>query len=61
MPSIDSPLCVEREPVAGTRNVFSRAMDHPAGRAWRLLRDFLAGLDKLLKLGDFSRGDCFRD
>jgi len=30
-------------------------------RAGRLLRDLLAGLNQLLKLSDFSRGDVFRD
>ena len=61
MPSIESPPCVEHDQVSGTRTVTSRAVEHPARRAWRMLCDFVTGLDKLLKLGDFGRGDSFRD
>jgi hypothetical protein len=61
MTSIESPPCTGNDQVSGTRTVSGRAVEHPAHRAWRMLCGFLAGLDQLLKLGDFSRGDWFRD
>ncbi len=40
-------------------------MRHPRkqrnGRAGRWLKSLLTGLNKLLQLGDFSRGDEYRD
>jgi len=53
MPVIESPPPAERQQASGTSAV--------PGRALRILRNFLAGLDKLLQLSDFGRGDWFRD
>ena len=61
MPSIEPPPCAENDQASDTRTISSRAVEHPARRARRMLCDFLAGLNKLLKLSDFSRGDDFRD
>ncbi len=60
-------------PLSGRRQT-SKAPTHPdSGRAHTeegarkvnrrrfTLRDFLAGLNEILKVGEFSRGDDFRD
>jgi hypothetical protein len=67
MPSVEDPRGTERGRVSNARTVSSGAGVHPssrAGRANRLrpkLRGLFAGLNELLKLSDFSRGDVFRD
>jgi hypothetical protein len=44
----------DREAIASNR-------PRRAARPRRMLRDFLAGLNEMLKLSDFSRGDVYRD
>ena len=61
MPSIERPPRAELYRVSDTRTGSSRAAAHPPRRARRMLCDFLAGLNKLLKLSDFRCGDYFRD
>ena len=61
MASIERPPCAERYQVSDRRTGSSPAVAHPARRAFRMLCDFLAGLNKLLRLSDFGRGDDFRD
>ena len=67
MPSVEAPRGTDRDRVSNAPTVSSGAGAHPssrAGRANRLppkLRDLLAGLNELLRLSDFSRGDVFRD
>ena len=67
MPSVHTPSAAVRGRVAGVRAVSRDARTDPSSRPGRLdrprrkLHEFLAGLNKLLVLGDFSRGDIFRD
>lgn len=61
MSRIERPACAERYQVSHTRTGSRPAVAHPARWARRVLCDFLAGLNQLLKLSDFRRGDYFRD
>jgi len=61
MPSVQRPPSTERYRVSDTRTGSTRAAALPTRRARRMLSDFLTGLNKLLKLSDFGRGDYFRD
>jgi len=47
------------EALSGTH--LGRVSNACTNRLRRILRDLLAGLNELLKLSDFSRGDVFRD
>ena len=61
MPSVEHPPCAGPLRVSETRTASTRAGADPPRRARRMLCDFLAGLNKLLKLSDFRRGDYFRN
>ena len=61
MPVIESALTAERQQAFGTRADLGRDLRLFTRRALLLWRTFLAGLNKLLKLSDFGRGDWLRD
>lgn len=61
MPMIQHPARAEAYQVSDSRTGSDRAVAHPTRQARRILRNFLAGLNKLLGLSDFRRGDYFRD
>jgi len=67
MPRIEAPPDIGRGRASNARTVSSGAgahssnRDRSARRPRRVLRGLLAGLNEILKLSDFSRGDVFRD
>ena len=58
MPVAEAPACPERSRKAAAPPT---KRDQRKKRARRVLSGLLAGLNRLLELGDFSRGDVFRD
>jgi hypothetical protein len=63
MPTIEAPraesgMAAPAEAEAGTNEPWPASEERGASHP---LRGFLAGLNKLLELSDFSRGDIFRD
>jgi hypothetical protein len=67
MPSVEAPRGTGRGRVSNAGTVSSGAGASPSSHAlrpsWlrRRLREVLGGLNEILKLSDFSRGDVFRD
>jgi hypothetical protein len=67
MPSVEAPMATGRDRVSNAGAVSSGAGESPSNRgprpSWlrRMLRRVLGGLNEILKLSDFSRGDVFRD
>jgi len=57
LPGADHVSVSEPPPASVVPSVHSRLLDP----AWRTVADFLAGLNQMLQLSDFSRGDIFRD
>jgi hypothetical protein len=67
MPGVETVRAAGCDAVSLTRTVSSGAGAYPANRERRtnrlgaMLRGLLAGLNKLLDPGDFSRGEVCRD
>ena len=67
MPSVEAPQGTGRGQLSNAGAVSSGAGESPSNRgprpSWlrRMLRHVLGGLNEILKLSDFSRGDVFRD
>jgi hypothetical protein len=66
MPSVEAPQGNGRGPVSHAGTLSSGGSASPSSHthrpSWlrRMLRDVLGGLNDILKLSDFSRGDVFR-
>ncbi|HTS27662.1 MAG TPA: hypothetical protein VMH81_17430 [Bryobacteraceae bacterium] len=65
MPSVEAPRDTKEGEAVNQPTESAGARYYPVMGASRpnppLLRGLLAGLNKLLQLSDFSRGDVFRD
>jgi hypothetical protein len=67
MPSVEAPRGTGRGPLSHAGPVSSGGAASPPSHTlrpgWlrRMLREVLGGLNEILKLSDFSRGDVFRN